>query len=219
MFCTGGAGRPLGSSQPVGGASSSGGARLRDMPAGLPFVQSPPHQGKDFTAAQRRAWGAETRIVRLINRAVAALKGLAAGHFEWSRLWCPGSGDSKAPFVRMPFSDLDSPRVVDLLGRVARYWQRLEPPCASTSHDPAALLTNLGCIGYSQPGIPRGLPSGQPSRGDVVPADLARLSPEGRAYSNRESVSPRSRYSCELRGPPSFYAPSFPGHHASHQKL
>ena len=177
MFCTGGAERPLGSSQPVGGASSSGGARLRDMPAGLPFVQSPPHRGKDFTAAERRAWGAETRIARLVNRTVASLKGLAAGHFEWSRLWCPGSGDSKVPFVRL--SDLDSlhsPRVVDLLGRIARYWQRLEPPCASTSHDPATLLSNLGCIGYSQPGIPRGLPSGQPSRGDVVPADLARLS-------------------------------------------
>ena len=177
MFCTGGAERPLGSSQPVGGASSSGGARLRDMPAGLPFVQSPPHRGKDFTAAERRAWGAETRIARLVNRTVASLKGLAAGHFEWSRLWCPGSGDSKVPFVRL--SDLDSlhsPRVVDLLGRIVRYWQRLEPPCASTSRDPATLLCNLGCIGYSQPGIPRGLPSGQPSRGDVVPADLARLS-------------------------------------------
>lgn len=60
---------------------------------------------------------------------------------------------------------------------IASFWQREGTSLhlsTSPGTSPATLLTDLGCAGYCN--SPSGPALGQPSRGDVLPADLDRLS-------------------------------------------
>ena len=145
----------------AGREAPRGASRARDLPGTVPWLAPPPRTGSEPSPCQRRAWGRDAMLVSLVNRTLAALKGLYVGHFDRAALAL--GTPRRGPHVALSRISTLGKAQASLLERMIGFWQEhaKELPRASTMAGDASpsLLSfpgGVAGVGYSsmqdQPG-------------------------------------------------------------------